>query len=957
MNKFSIRVMLIILSIGLGTLSDSLFAQTADSLASALGAAAQRSGSSAAAALNKSSIKNQESSGSTPIIITQTDADLSRRGAIYIEGGEKVLVDISLRESQDPNIALSRGDSSSYNSGSSDRDVDRTTDRSKVDVSKLRQTNDASDSIASGYGAKAEGHAVLRALTQEHKEYIERVMGGNPYTLDRTGNLVLPGIGPIALGGLNEADAQKRIAYEPSLAAYSIRIHLLRISNPSTLLFGADFFSHSSTALIPGSDIPAPDNYRLGEGDKLSVQTSGRFNEINNVTVGRDGYVNIPELGPINVGNQSYADARSTIEAQVARQMVGTSVRVSLTEVRSARVVVVGEVEHPGSYVIAGLSTPISALFVAGGVKSIGSLRNVEIRRDGKLIKKIDLYDSLLKGIMPTDVRLVTGDVIFVPPIGPKVVAEGEVQRPGVYELSGKTTVKDFMWMTGGLTVTADHELARITRTGATGANTVALNLRKLADLNQELHDGDTFSVNRIPDLVTNEVQLSNDFTLTSFAYFENMRISDVIKNREQLGKMADTQYVVIHRIDANNHVSAVSVNMEDVFANPNSKQNISLYPRDHVYVFDKTVPRYDSLRPLIAQLERQSNPEHLPLIADISGEVYWPGRYPLEDGMTVQDLIRAAGGLKPSAYLSSAELVRSSSEEGGQIKENLVIGLSQDSPGYVKPLAPLDRLAIRQIPNWGSFESVKLYGEVRFPGTYIIEHGETLSHVIERAGGYNDRAFLQGGIFLRESLRQREQEQIQRLVDRAQASLTVLAASTLSAQVQIRGQPQSLNSQTNEGAANYVLGELKSAKAIGRMVVDFNALRKDNFDASADVVLNDGDVIAIPLINNEVTVIGEVQNPTSFHFKKGMTVNSLVEVTGGFTENANKGTMYVVRADGSVVSKSAIHSSNIIRPGDSLIVPLDISRLPALVQWQGLSSILYNLAVTLAALKTVGVF
>ena len=282
--------------------------------------------------------------------------------------------------------------------------------------------------------------------------FVESVLRRNPYQLDRSAALQLPGLEPIALGGLNEEQANRRLAADPSLRGFATKVTRLPVSRfglASLKPFGYDLFNDDSpSASAPTRlrrdrrdrrdmtlrDAPVPADYTLGAGDQLTVQLFGAQNRTLRLKVDRDGRVNFPELGPIPVIGKNFDAVREDIEVRVARQMIGTQVSVSMGDTRSISVFVMGEVERPGSYTVSGLSTITSALYTSGGIKTTGSLRDIQLKRRGTVVSRLDLYDLLLRGDTSRDTKLQPGDVVFIPAVGPTAAVEGEVRRPAIYE-------------------------------------------------------------------------------------------------------------------------------------------------------------------------------------------------------------------------------------------------------------------------------------------------------------------------------------------------------------------------------------------------------------------------------------------------------------------------------------------------------------------------------------------
>jgi protein involved in polysaccharide export with SLBB domain len=275
------------------------------------------------------------------------------------------------------------------------------------------------------------------------EKVIDLVRARNPYTLDRDGVLQLPGVRPIPLGGLTDVESTARLRAEPALLKLQLelrRLPLDRKGAESLKPFGYDLFNERVSTFAPGVDIPVPADYIVGSGDQFDVQLYGSQNRTLRLVVGRDGRLSFPELGPIEVAGKSFASVATDLERRVARQIIGTQASVGMGRPRSIQIFVVGEARKPGAYTVSGLATITSALYASGGVNTTGSLRDVQLKRRGEIIRRLDLYDLLLRGDTISDVPLLAGDVVFIPPAGATAAISGEVRRPAIYELKPNTT-------------------------------------------------------------------------------------------------------------------------------------------------------------------------------------------------------------------------------------------------------------------------------------------------------------------------------------------------------------------------------------------------------------------------------------------------------------------------------------------------------------------------------------
>jgi polysaccharide export outer membrane protein len=814
-------------------------------------------------------------------------------------------------------------------------------------------TTDAETAAPTATTAQVTVPTDLRA----NEEYRRRLLDGNPYTLDRMGRLILEGARPIVLAGLTAGEAAQRLNAEPTLAGFVYGVTLLPVE-PELRPFGYDLFSSVPTTFAPASDIPVPSEYVVGPGDTLQVLLIGESGGSYTLTVGRDGTVDFPQIGPIAVAGLRFTAAKSMLEKRVSEQMIGMRANVSMGPLRSIQVFVLGEAERPGSYTVSGLSTITNALFASGGVKPIGSLRNIQLKRDGRLVRRLDLYDLLLNGDTSNDERLLPGDVIFIPPVGPTVAISGEIQRPAIYEVHEGARASDILYLAGGLTPRADPRTATLERVdGRRDLTVLDLDLTSPRGREMPLQTGDRIRIQAIRDSVEGAVALEGQVYRTGSVQFRpGMRLTDLVGSLDEVKPLADLHYVLIRRETGPTRVvSVVSADLAAAFADPRSSANVPLQPRDRVYVFDLDSSRERVVAPILADLQRQSGLSRPVQAVGIGGRIKLPGQYPLEPGMTVSDLLRAGGGLTQSAYSGSAELTRYEVVNGDRRQTELVeLDLAQilaGDPSADIALRPFDYLVIKEMPLWRDQETIRLGGEVRFPGEYPIKRGETLRSVIERAGGLTDQAFPEGSVFTRRDLREREQQQLQVLAERLQRELAALS-------LQQAQESDKSSSSEAMAAGQALLADLKGTQAVGRLVIELDQVMKAASGSGSDVLVRDGDQLLVPRLTQEVTVIGEVQGPTSHLFQAGLNRDGYIARSGGFTQRADERRVFVIRANGEVVGGggSAWFSSggaNQIRPGDTVVVPINAQQMRPLTMWTSVTQILFNLAVAVAAVNS----
>jgi protein involved in polysaccharide export with SLBB domain len=458
------------------------------------------------------------------------------------------------------------------------------------------------------------------------------------------------------------------------------------------------------------------------------------------------------------------------------------------------------------------------------------------------------------------------------------------------------------------------------------------------------VRDGDVLRV--LPNLqqLENSVRLAgNVFQPGLYQWVPGMRLRDLIPAPELVKPLSDLNYVLIRReVAPNVNVQVVSADLQIAWRSPASAANVALQPRDTIYVFNIETGRQQVLEPIIAEMTAQAAPNTPAPVVRVAGEVRAEGEYPLEPGMRVSDLLRAGGGLSEAAYATDAELTRYAIVNGEYRETELLTvnmaALLRGDTAADLVLTPYDYLSVKEVSRWRGSESVTLRGEIVFPGEYPIRRGETLSSVLQRAGGLTDQAFPKGSVFTRIDLREREKEQLDTLARRIERDLAAISISEPSA-AQTITTGQSLISQ------------LRNAVATGRLVIKLDDLMVGVMEA--DVVLKGGDQLIVPDQRQEVTVLGEVQYATSHLFERGLGRDDYIGKSGGLSQRADAKRMYVVRANGSVVVQAKARwfqrgGAGGIEPGDTVVVPLNVDQ--PLARWSQITQIIYNLAIAATA-------
>ena len=574
------------------------------------------------------------------------------------------------------------------------------------------------------------------------------------------------------------------------------------------------------------------------------------------------------------------------------------------------------------------------------------------------MVRRLDLYDLLIRGDTKDDAKLLQGDVIFIPPVGATVGIDGEVRRPAIYELKGESTVAELLQLAGGLTAEADRTTVTLTRIEENQHRVVLLGRR--GGLHARADAAQRRSACRSRTCARRWTRASwcrvTSTRRRRFAWHEGIRLTDVVRSVDQLRPNADIHYVLIRRESPpDRHVSVLSVDLGLALASPGTAADPELMPRDRITVFDLASGRDHVIQPVMDELRLQGNAQQPSQVVHVEGLVKVPGDYPLEPGMHISDLVRAGGGTADSAYGQSAELVRYEVVNGQSrriqlLNIDLVAALHGDAGANIE-LQAFDSLTVKEVPEWREQETVVLRGEMRFPGTYTIRRGETLKSVINRAGGLTA---------VRVPRRQRLHPR------RAQASRAAAAgparrphaARPGDTGVAVRGGQSGRCSDRDvrRSVAPWAAEERRRRSDVWSSTC--RSLERSPTGSTYDVVLHDGDTLIVPRYQQQVTVIGEVQNATSHLYNPKLGRDDYIALSGGVTRRADRARIYIVRASGNVISSEGSsrwfdHGGSVpIKPGDTIVVPLDTEHIPALPLWTQVTQILYNVAIAVLAIQ-----
>ncbi len=719
--------------------------------------------------------------------------------------------------------------------------------------------------------------------------------------------------------------------------------------------FGYSLFQGSaSTGVAPGTQTPVSSDYILGPDDEFTVTVWGQVDGVYKVRVNREGEAVFPRIGALPVAGLPYGELRSYIGRAFSQQFKSTSISVAMGQLRSIQVFVVGEVQKPGAYTMGSLSTVLSALFSAGGPSKTGSLRDVRLMRNGKVTAQIDLYDFLLKGDKSQDQRLTDQDTVFVPLVGPVVGVAGHVQRPAIYEVKQGSTLGEVLALAGGIRPTgyltrvqlermAEHQKRvamdlDLTATPVAQNGLTPVSNRSESDvLGLSLQNMDLIKVYPISSILQKVVYLKGHVLRPGpYEFKPGLRINDLVRGPLDLRPDSFLDYARVIRYTGPERTrQVVPFRLLRAFAN-DPTSNLELQALDEVEIYSK-----EELKTL-------------PTVS-VTGEVRKAGTYPLLRSMRVSDLIATAGGFQKLAYLKRAELTRYTVRDGASTTETVLVDLDRavaGDPEHNVELRELDALAVRPLPESEVGRSVTVQGEVRLPGTYWIKRGDRLSGLLRRAGGFTERAYPRGIILIRESAKMTQQAEIQKYVAAQKQRLTSEAAALISGAGGLQGS-QSQAEQAALTAQTQALDQLASRLTPGRVVVKFSSLEEVE-GTRDDVVLEPGDQITIPQQPTTVTILGAVRNSSSVVHRPGLGIDDYVRQAGGMIEDADKGGLYVVRADGS--AESSWLKFKDVQPGDTIVVPQKTeAKVRPLPLWQSIATIFASLATAAVAFVIIG--
>lgn len=652
-----------------------------------------------------------------------------------------------------------------------------------------------------------------------------------------------------------------------------------------TDIFGKNIFNQKNLTFTPNNSIPTPEDYKLGPGDEVIINIWGASQASLRQTISPEGSIIVDRLGPIFLNGMTIKEANSFIQQKFAGLYSGigyeggaSQIKLTLGEIRTIQINILGEVAIPGTYSVSSLSSIFHALYNAGGINDIGSLRSIQLYRKGKLLKTLDIYQFLMNGDSSNDVRLMDGDIIMVPPYISLVKISGKIKRPMYYEMTVTETLSDLISYAGGFTGDAYKDKVNLVRKTGEYDKTYTVNSQDYD--NFLLDDGDNVIIDTGLNLFENRIEIRG--AVYRPGYYEVGQqiktVKDLIDKSGGLKGNAFLERAILTRERDDLTYETFPINLKNLLAG--NINDISLRKNDMLFIASDSV---------------------LVELGDfiIYGDVRFPGTYKYSDDTSIEDIIIKAGGLLNSASMAKVDVARRivnpmSTESTNTIAETFTFDIKDGLVANGKAnfiLKPYDQIYIRRSPGYIVQKNVTVNGEVLFPGTYALqEKTERLSDIIKRAGNLTSHAYSQGARLVREKT---EMEIIEER--KSMRSLT-------------KGLKDSISTDLLNIERFYSVG-IELDKAISNPRSEF------------DLVLREGDQLYIPEYDNTVRINGSVMYPNTILYKKGEKVSYYINQAGGYSDLAEKKRAYIVYMNGTV-SKVKGSSKDAIQPGCNIIVP-----------------------------------
>ena len=675
-------------------------------------------------------------------------------------------------------------------------------------------------------------------------------------------------------------------------------------------IFGHDVFNNKNLTFESSMNLATPQNYRLGPGDAVNIDIWGASQESITETISPDGTITIEGIGVVQLGGLSVSQAKARLRQVLGPRFQGSKIELTLGQTRTITVSVMGEVKVPGTYTMSAFATVYNALYMAGGPNEIGTLRNVKVYRQGRLLSNVDVYDFLLNGKLTGDVRLQDNDVITVSPYEALVNITGKVKRPMFYEMKTSESAATLIRYAGGFTGDAYRKAVRINRKA--GQQYSVFSVGEF-DLNSfRLMDEDSVSVDSTLTRYQNMVEIKGAvFRPGMYQVGGNIStVKALVEAADGLTEGAIGQHAVMHRMRADRTLEVQSVDISGILEG--TAPDVPLRNEDVIY---------------IASREERNEQKTV----TISGEVLYPGVYRFAENETVEDLILQAGGPTEAASLVKVDVARRitnplATEAEDQIAQTFSFRLTSDFSIAEQPefrLQPFDEVYVRRSPNYTEQQNVIVEGEVQFEGTYALANkGQRLSEVIKLAGGLTKRAYPEGAKLLR-LMTPEERDMMETVLRTAQRN----------------SGKDSIDVKKLMTNANYPVG------------IELDKAMK-NPGSEDDPILREGDRIVVPRYDGTVKINGEVLYPNTVYFKEGKNTDYYIDLAGGTTSTAKKSQTIIIYMNGMVARADRKHKP---APGCQIVVPTKRrGRTLGITEWMSIGTSAASLGTMFATIANL---
>ena len=696
-------------------------------------------------------------------------------------------------------------------------------------------------------------------------------------------------------------------------------------------VFGRDIFNNKELSFEPNMNIATPQNYRLGPGDAVIIDIYGASQKTIQSTVSPDGEVTIEGYGPVNVSGLTVAQANARLRNTLGSRYRSSRIKLTVGQTKTIMVNVMGEVKAPGTYTLSAFATVFHALYMAGGTNDLGTLRNIKVYRNNRLVTVVDIYDYILNGKLTGNVRLADNDVIVVGPYDCLVTIAGKVKRPMIYEMKKNESVNSLLKYSGGFAGDAYKKSVRVNR--KTGREYAVYNVEEFDFSSFRVDDGDSISVDSILPRYANTVEVKGAvFRPGMYNLGEQVNsVRTLVEHAEGMTEDAFTNRAVMHRMKKDRTLEVIAVDIAGIM--DGKVADIPLKENDVLFIptrQEKIVERTLTIR----------------------GEVQYPGVYQYADNETLEDFVLQAGGLTDKASTVNVMVSRRVMDANAlrpdsiiaktytlSLKDGFVI---DGTPGF--KLMPFDEVMIRQSPAYVEQQNVSITGEVMFAGLYTLDHRNArLSELFKKAGGATDQAYLKGARIIRkanEQEKQRMEAVLKMQREEMQKNLLQLSASSnnSSALTQSSKDVERTNIEKFNVPNEYSVGiDLPEALA--------------NPGSDADIILREGDRLVIPQYNGTVKINGAVMFANTVAYEKGKKPSYYIDQAGGFAADALKSKAYIIYMNGKVAKLS--HGAK-VQPGSEIVIPAKLKRKMSTAEMMSMGTSMSSIAAMIATIANM---